>query len=89
MHHQTSVLAPVTMAEFKRQGGVLTGREERFDFFEGEPRSIGGTLGNTDTTATTGGAGGERKTASSGPQSGVAPQIQVPSTVQQTQAPIE
>ena len=34
------------MAEFKKQGGVLTGREERFDWFEGEPRSIGGVVGN-------------------------------------------
>lgn len=33
------------MADFKKQGGVLTGREERFDGFEGEPRSVGGALG--------------------------------------------
>ncbi len=68
IHHQTSVLAPVTMAEFKRQGGVLTGREERFDFFEGEPRSVGGIVGHADTT--TSGVAGDRKTASSELQSG-------------------
>lgn len=53
------------MAEFKRQGGVLTGREERFDFFEGEPRSIGGSLGQVESNASHGGAATDRKTASS------------------------
>ena len=33
------------MAEFLKQGGILTGREERFDSFEGEPKSVGGALG--------------------------------------------
>lgn len=57
------------MAEFRRQGGVLTGREERFDFFEGEPRSIGGSLGQAENTTSNGGAPADRKTASSGAQS--------------------
>lgn len=43
--HSTSALPVVSMADFKKQGGVLTGREERFDGFEGEPRSVGGALG--------------------------------------------
>jgi hypothetical protein len=34
----------MTMADFKQKGGVLGGREERYDGFEGEPKHIGGTL---------------------------------------------
>lgn len=45
-HHSTSALPAVSMADFKKQGGVLTGREERYDGFQGEPRNVGGTLGN-------------------------------------------
>ena len=48
------------MADFKKQGGSLTGREERYDGFEGEPRAIGGTLGGSSTghhTGTTGTTG--------------------------------
>ncbi|KAL1621315.1 hypothetical protein SLS56_009255 [Neofusicoccum ribis] len=41
-HHSSSALPAVSMADFKKQGGVLTGREERYDGFEGEPRNIGG-----------------------------------------------
>jgi hypothetical protein len=43
-HHQTSELPAMSLAEFKQQGGVLGGREERYDGFEGEPKHIGGTL---------------------------------------------
>ena len=32
------------MADFKKQGGTVTGREERYDGFEGEPKTIGGAL---------------------------------------------
>ena len=39
------------MADFKKQGGSLTGREERYDGFEGEPRAVGGALGGS-TSAT-------------------------------------
>jgi len=38
------------MADFKKQGGSLTGREERYDGFEGEPRSIGSSLGHGAAT---------------------------------------
>ncbi|KAM0715958.1 hypothetical protein Q7P37_008472 [Cladosporium fusiforme] len=38
-HHTASALPAVSMSEFKKQGGSLTGREERQDGFEGEPRS--------------------------------------------------
>lgn len=41
-HHATSALPAVSMADFKNQGGVLAGREERYDGFQGEPRSVGG-----------------------------------------------
>jgi hypothetical protein len=44
-HHTTSALPAVNMADFKKQGGSLTGREERYDGFEGEPRSIGKAYG--------------------------------------------
>jgi hypothetical protein len=58
-HHATSELPPVSMSEYKKQGGVLTGREERYDGFEGEPRSVGGAslgthTGVGSTTGTTG-----------------------------------
>ena len=41
------------MEEFKKQGGVLTGREERYDGFQGEPRNIGGAFGSDKTQAAT------------------------------------
>jgi hypothetical protein len=41
------------MDEFKRQGGSLSGREERSDAFGGEPRSVGGTLGGAGAKGTT------------------------------------
>lgn len=40
------------MADFKKQGGSLTGREERYDGFEGEPRAVGGALSSSSTTGT-------------------------------------
>jgi len=46
-HHSTTGLPAVTMDEFKHQGGVLSGREERHDGFAGEPRSIGKTTHGT------------------------------------------
>ncbi|KAI1770001.1 hypothetical protein F4818DRAFT_434586 [Hypoxylon cercidicola] len=45
-HHSTSSLPPVSIDEYKHQGGALGGRQERFDAFEGEPRSIHDTLSN-------------------------------------------
>ena len=54
-HHAASALPAVSMADFKKQGGSLTGREERYDGFEGEPRAVGSTLGggssNTGTSS--------------------------------------
>lgn len=37
------------MSDFKKQGGSLTGREERYDGFQGEPKSVGGALGGATT----------------------------------------
>ncbi|EME40982.1 hypothetical protein DOTSEDRAFT_74511 [Dothistroma septosporum NZE10] len=53
-HHATSALPAVSMADFKKQGGVLSGREERYDGFEGEPRSLGGNATGTHSTGLTG-----------------------------------
>lgn len=36
------------MEDFKKQGGVLGGRGEKYDGFEGEPRAIGKALGGHD-----------------------------------------
>lgn len=47
-HHSASALPAVSMGDFKKQGGSLTGREERYDAFEGEPRSIGKAMGSSE-----------------------------------------
>lgn len=52
-HHTATSLPAVTMEDFKRQGGHLSGREERTDAFGGEPRSVGGTLGGAGAKGTT------------------------------------
>lgn len=44
--HETSSLPAISLADFKAQGGVLTGRDSRVDSFDGEPRSVGGALGS-------------------------------------------
>jgi len=62
-HHNTSALPAVSMGEFKKQGGSLSGRDEQFDRFSGEPNSIekvaGKTLGHT-------GAGHHNNTGNTG-----------------------
>ncbi|WPH04728.1 Hypothetical protein R9X50_00762300 [Acrodontium crateriforme] len=62
-HHSTSALPAVSMADFKKQGGVLTGRGERFDGFQGEPRSVGGSLGSREIHASQMGASGIKGSA--------------------------
>lgn len=42
-HHETTSLPAMTMDQFKSKGGALTGREERYDEFEGVPKNIGGS----------------------------------------------
>ncbi|KAH7114347.1 hypothetical protein B0J11DRAFT_445447 [Dendryphion nanum] len=44
VHHGASTLPAVSLDEFKSRGGVLGGREERYDAFEGEPKNIGGAV---------------------------------------------
>ncbi|KAL8822207.1 MAG: hypothetical protein Q9191_007054 [Dirinaria sp. TL-2023a] len=56
-HHTSSALPAVSMADFKKQGGSLTGREERYDGFEGEPRAVGSALSGAGSTGTGTGAG--------------------------------
>lgn len=46
-HHESTALPAMTMDEFKNKGGVLSGREERYDEFEGVPKNIGGATGGT------------------------------------------
>jgi len=41
-HHETTSLPTLTMDEFKHKGGALSGREERYDEFQGVPKNIGG-----------------------------------------------
>jgi hypothetical protein len=40
-HHDVTALPVMTMEEFKAKGGSLSGREERYDAFEGVPKNIG------------------------------------------------
>lgn len=54
------------MADFKKQGGSLTGREERYDGFEGEPRAVGGALGGNTTSS---GMTGHHGNINAGPHS--------------------
>ena len=62
------------MADFKKQGGSLTGREERYDGFEGEPRAVGGALGgNSSSTTGTGSGMGMGSTNSGTGVSGAGP----------------
>jgi hypothetical protein len=52
------------LADFKSQGGVLGGREERTDAFEGEPRQVGATLsGKNGGSHNIGGHGAEGTTS--------------------------
>ncbi|KXT00524.1 hypothetical protein AC578_4091 [Pseudocercospora eumusae] len=44
IYHAPSTLPALTLADFLKNGGVLNGREERYDAFEGEPRSVGEPL---------------------------------------------
>lgn len=41
-HHQTTTLPAVNMSEWQKQGGLLHGRDERYDNFEGQPEDVGG-----------------------------------------------
>lgn len=62
-HHAASALPAVSMADFKKQGGMLSGREERTDHFTGEPRSLEHALGHHGGMGHGAGATGSRNTA--------------------------
>lgn len=57
-HHSATALPAVSMADFKKQGGTLAGREERYDGFEGEPRAVGSSLGGSPAIGGTSGLSG-------------------------------
>jgi len=52
-HHTATQLPAVSMDQFRNQGGSLHGREERTDAFNGEPRTVGGTIGGDGAKGTT------------------------------------
>jgi hypothetical protein len=52
-HHGTTTLPPVTMAEFKQQGGHLGSHNTRTDAFAGEPNLQGRHLGGQGAAGTT------------------------------------
>lgn len=41
-HHETTTLPTVHMSDWQSQGGLLHGRDERYDNFEGQPEDVGG-----------------------------------------------
>jgi len=79
-HHSASALPAVSLEDFKKQGGVLTGREERYDGFEGEPKSMINRAANaaeghhhhSGTTGTTGSSGLTGTSGTTGTSGGVA-----------------
>ncbi|CAK1358546.1 unnamed protein product [Cercospora beticola] len=72
-HYSTSSLPTVTLDDFKRAGGQLNGREERYDAFEGEPRSVGQAHGSPLQAAPgSGGATDASASASKAPADGSA-----------------
>lgn len=44
-HHSASALPAVSIDEFKKGGGSLTGREDRVDHFQGTPKNLESSLG--------------------------------------------
>ncbi|KAK3703221.1 hypothetical protein LTR37_014561 [Vermiconidia calcicola] len=62
-HHAASALPAVSMDEFKKQGGSLTGREERKDHFKDEPRLVGdkGIAGRTRSGSSSSSSSDEEK----------------------------
>ncbi|OBT78109.1 hypothetical protein VF21_02672 [Pseudogymnoascus sp. 05NY08] len=65
-HHSASSLPEVTLAEFQRQGGTLTGREERVDSFSGAPRSIDDAVTDSKHNNVLGGPGAAGTTTVTG-----------------------
>lgn len=65
-HHSASSLPEITLAEFQRQGGTLTGREERVDSFSGAPRSIDDAVTDSQHNKVLGGPGAAGTTTVTG-----------------------
>jgi len=65
-HHAASALPAVSMADFKKQGGVLSGREERHDRFEGEPKGVTSALGGS-AGGSGSGIGSDQQQTTAGP----------------------
>jgi len=53
-HHTASHLPAMSLADFEKQGGSLSGRGERTDNFNGEPKGVGSALGGSQHQSTTG-----------------------------------
>jgi hypothetical protein len=69
VHHSVSALPAVSLSEFERQGGSLSGRGERVDHFVGDPKPVAAALGSgshsSTTSSTTTGLTGSRSSATS------------------------
>lgn len=55
--HSVTALPAVSLSEFQRNGGTLSGREERTDAFEGDPKPVSSALGGTPVTGATASTG--------------------------------
>lgn len=55
--HSVTALPAVSLSEFQRNGGTLSGREERTDAFEGDPKPVSTALGGTPVTGAAPGSG--------------------------------
>lgn len=71
IHHKsvvedTTSLPTLSMAEYKSQGGPLTGSERRRDSFEGPPEHLGKALDSGNDLGTIGGRGAEGTTSLTG-----------------------
>lgn len=52
-HHTASALPAMSMDDFKNSGGHLSGRDERRDEFQGEPKTVGSSLGGHGANGST------------------------------------
>lgn len=50
--HTASALPAVSLSEYQRQGGTLSGRGERVDGFEGEPKAVSQAIGGAPLAST-------------------------------------
>ncbi|KAI9752366.1 MAG: hypothetical protein M1815_000578 [Lichina confinis] len=57
VHHTASALPAVSLSDYQRQGGTLSGRNERIDGFEGEPKAVAAAIGGTPLSSSTGHTG--------------------------------